>query len=361
MKSFIYEDFRPQLMSLESIVRSVKNHRSAEKVSFDSFADPALLFITANAAYVKAADMLLDQVSKSTDQYESIAMLGTYTGIAAGLYALNRFAIVPVAKRIRGYHKGEIIRGAKATSLSYVRTATQLALIGTLYCVTNFSATVSNYRSDVMRVVDAFARERVAPDPDRVPGTLGSLMPKDINLSSLQKSDMRSVHGRYLRTYRWHNILSSAERKHGIEQGILAGLVMRESYGNPLELNSSDDGGAGLMMFQPGTALDYGLKVFGGSKAHGVDRNHGRRLRRLVEDKKWDYEALSSLDERFDVVKSSEAAARFLKELHNRHKSWDAALSAYNRGQPAKDPKDTEHVRNVRAFQRYYLEHTKSR
>jgi hypothetical protein len=80
-----------------------------------------------------------------------------------------------------------------------------------------------------------------------------------------------------------------------------------------------------------------------------------------VTENSWDYEKIAALDERFDVIKSSDAAARFLKELFARYRSWDSALSAYNRGQPAKNPKDTEHVKNVRAFQKYYLEHTKAR
>jgi len=163
-----------------------------------------------------------------------------------------------------------------------------------------------------------------------------------------------SDYGRFLRTYRWHSLVQKAEERYRIEENLLAGLIMQESMGNPLELNSGDDGGAGLMMFQPGTARQFGLKTYGTSAATGRDKNHGNQLRRLIQAKNFDYLKLSQIDERFHVGKSINAGAKFLSQLYGQHGSWDKAVSAYNRGKPAFLPATTRHVSQVRHFQDVY-------
>ena len=130
---------------------------------------------------------------------------------------------------------------------------------------------------------------------------------------------------------------------------------MRESYGDPLRLNEAGDGGVGLFMFQPGTAKYYGLDIYGNSNKTAVDKKHGKKLKEIVKKNKNDYEKLAKIDERFDVDKSSEAAAKFLKQLYNGNDySWDKALSAYNRGTPARNSSSTAHVKFIRNYQDYY-------
>src|SRR3989344_4867458 len=148
-----------------------------------------------------------------------------------------------------------------------------------------------------------------------------------------------TTHGKYERTYRWDKILDEKEEKYKIEKGLLKGLAMIESYGDPLRLNESSDGGAGLFMFQPET---------------GKDKEHGKKLEKVIRENKYNYEKMAEIDERFDVYKSSEAAAKFLKALYGKHGSWDKALSAYNRGTPAKYPCLTNHVHFTRKYQKYY-------
>ena len=173
------------------------------------------------------------------------------------------------------------------------------------------------------------------------------------NIISITSSD-KTIEGKFKRTYRWDKILDEREEKYKIEKGLLKALAMRESYGDPLRLNESGDGGAGLFMFQPGTAEYCGLQVYGNSNKMGVDKSHGKELKKLIKENKNNYEKMAKIDERFDVYKSSDAAAKFLKQLYNKHGSWDKALSAYNRGRPARNPDKTAHVKFIREYQGYY-------
>jgi soluble lytic murein transglycosylase-like protein len=182
----------------------------------------------------------------------------------------------------------------------------------------------------------------------------GTLPVDNGNNQDILKTNCYSDYGRFLRTRRWHSAIKKSEEKYNIESCLLAGLVMQESMGNPLQLNFSGDGGAGLMMFQPGTADEYNLRVIGNSKATGRDHTHGQLLKELVKTNKLDYNKLSVIDERFHIEKSIQAGARFLSKLYKKYGSWDMAISAYNRGTPAAFPQSTTHVRMVRHFQRYY-------
>lgn len=88
--------------------------------------------------------------------------------------------------------------------------------------------------------------------------------------------------------------------KHGLPKELALLPVVESAFNN---FAVSRSGAAGLWQFIPSTARRYGLRVD------------------------------EVVDERFDVVKATDAAMRYLKDLYNMFGSWELALAAYNCGE----------------------------
>ncbi len=203
-------------------------------------------------------------------------------------------------------------------------------------------------------------------------GTLASLTyytltssPKiEQKTSMMDTIDIKMTHpetlaGRYKRVVRWEDVLDSVETTYDVQEGLLPALAMQESCGDPLKVEKTGDGGAGLFMFQPGTAKGYDLQIFGNSNATGKDHKHGKKLKELLKKTHYDMIKMASYDDRFDLKKATDAAARFLKDLYKRNHTWTKSLYSYNRGHCSVSNAHAAnyfHVKSIRLFQELWLE-----
>lgn len=106
----------------------------------------------------------------------------------------------------------------------------------------------------------------------------------------------------FRRSGRFQEIIARALRELGLPQDLIAVAFIESGFSTEA---ISTAGAAGLWQFMPSTARAYGLAIE------------------------------TTIDERLSIWRSTEAAARHLADLHERFRSWELALAAYNMGYDA--------------------------
>lgn len=115
--------------------------------------------------------------------------------------------------------------------------------------------------------------------------------------------------------HRWFPVIEPILAEQGVPDDFKY-LCVAESA---LQNKTSPVGAVGFWQFMPRTAPEYGLEV-------------GKEV-----------------DERYNVAKSTDAAAKYLKAAYNRLGSWTAAAAAYNMGQGGLNKQ-----RNLQGVKDYY-------
>lgn len=174
--------------------------------------------------------------------------------------------------------------------------------------------------------------------------------------------------GKFCRTYQWDAHISLAEKVNNIPKGLLAGIVMAESSGNPVILNKNDDGSAGFFQIPPSVMQGYGVPLY--DKKHIEEREYGKKLRKLAEMEGYEQGQLEQYDSRFGVGLSAFIVGKYLKEKHAYieeqqknnplfpgNDAWDLAIASYKKPahQIGNCAQRIRYINKVKEYQRYYL------
>ncbi len=175
----------------------------------------------------------------------------------------------------------------------------------------------------------------------------------DVELAPFDKVEKRNddVITRIQRTERWMNIINAVSKKHNVPADILKGLIMWESKGEPLMGNWTQDGGFGLVHFQPSTAQVYGMHPFARSNKI-IDESHARKLEDMVRYCDYELKCVQMFDDRAHPIKNLDAAARYLRNNYQITHSWKKAVQSINPSQPGYAAKVFEYISYSKKFKK---------
>ncbi len=159
-----------------------------------------------------------------------------------------------------------------------------------------------------------------APDPgparEKRPAVWDNLrythLVDEIDLSDVNYSSKKHDKGRLQRALRWENLVKEVASKYDLDWRLLLGVIMQESYANPLQDNESGDGGLGLAHIQPLTGEWLGLKIYGESSGDFHDPKNGQSIRELLLRCNYDLVCVAESDDRAHPILNVDAIARYI-------------------------------------------------
>jgi len=214
--------------------------------------DKYLALTAANAGTVYGATELIDR-NEYSDPTNALIMMGTGAALTAG----NYFMLGPHARNARNYVAG--LNGSldKSRVASWLKTCALAASVVFLGSELNphFQMVRHDFFPNAMDPPLATAERPVVPEVTRerpkaydAVGYTPRVTRYDFTGTKLAAKN--SMNGRIQRTIRWQPIYRSIEIAHGMPKDTLAGMIMQESYGDPMQPNSGNDGGFGLTHIQ---------------------------------------------------------------------------------------------------------------
>jgi hypothetical protein len=272
-----------------------------------------MFYTTANSAALYGLSEIADILPDLSNQTNAcLAGLST-----VGLIGLNKYVIKPLAKKYSNWKpkiKGRGLLGetAKIIALSSILAGSQHSLKDDLQSI-KYDIQNNLFRKET------FSRNNLSNQLQY------QSIPNLEDLSDIKLASKNTVNGRIQRTLRWKKIYSGIEKKHGIPEGYLAGIIMQESYGDPLQPNSGNDGGLGLAHIQCTTGKELDLKVYGNCRKDS-DKIHGRELKNLIERCNNNISCVAKYDDRANPIKNLNAAARYMLQGKNKHKDWKSGI-----------------------------------
>jgi len=337
------KDFR---QGLEFIVKGVDRTKKA----FEPGIDKVLAVAAANAAVVYEASNIIDN-SDFSDPTNALIMMGTGGLLVAGNYLA---LLSPNTRTVRDLLTKANLSVDNFRPLSWVKTgalATALVIFGSelkpytdqvmedIFPKTRQELTESSGEKEytaepLSKVIPLSPQVNIQPSTQvsrnrpAYYNSLGYSPTVEHDFSGTRLADKNSMVGRVQRTLRWQPIYHTIEQKRRIPRDTLGGMIMQESYGNPVQPNASNDGGLGLTHIQGTTGPNYGLKIFG-SSSKDSDKYHGRKIRDMLQECNDDPACVQKYDERGHLIKVLDTAARIVVEGKNKHGNWDAGVEYY--------------------------------
>ncbi len=330
-------------MNLEKITGNTKEWLNRRKPHFDKITDPIYFRIASNAGLIFGAHKAIEEYGENPAE-----MAGLSAAAGVSLLLLNRYLISPIARGIRIHHQRNINRKRSATRSSWYRTIMQYLIPAGFIGVLHYADDIDYIkRRAESYFTDKYKPKITAPVPAKdFEDSLLKKKVEEILIEELENTRRETDDGRFYRTFRWEKLFRDAETKYGIKENLLAGTAMHESYGDPFTIGPTND--AGLMQIIPSTGRRLcGMKIYENPTSY--------RMRELVRIHNGNLDELAKIDERFDPAKSIECAAKHLEKDYRRYFDWDKAVSAYNRGVPARNLKRHPYVANVKKSRDMYI------